>query len=66
MAGPAPALDTIDVVVADDHAVVRDSLRLVLEAEADLAVVGEAGDLVETERALRAIRPGGAALWTRP
>jgi two-component system response regulator NreC len=59
MAGSAPAaLDTIEVMVADDHAVVRDSLRYVLEAEPDLAVVGEAGDLADTERVLRAIRPG--------
>jgi two-component system response regulator NreC len=58
MAGAAPpAPHTLDVVVADDHAVVRESLRFVLEAEADLAVIGEAGDLAETESLLRAIRP---------
>ncbi len=40
------------VVIADDHAVVRQGLRLLLETEPDLAVVGEAGDLEETERLL--------------
>jgi len=32
------------VLLADDHAVVRHGLRLVLEAEPDLCVVAEAGD----------------------
>jgi DNA-binding NarL/FixJ family response regulator len=33
---------TIDVLLADDHAVMRDGLRLLLEAQPDLRVVGEA------------------------
>jgi DNA-binding NarL/FixJ family response regulator len=32
------------ILLADDHALVRRGLRLVLEAEADMEVVGEAGD----------------------
>jgi DNA-binding NarL/FixJ family response regulator len=35
------------ILLADDHAVVRRGLRLVLEAEPDLAVVAEAGDGAE-------------------
>jgi DNA-binding NarL/FixJ family response regulator len=35
------------VLLADDHAVVRRGLRLVLEAEGDLEVVAEAGDGAE-------------------
>jgi DNA-binding NarL/FixJ family response regulator len=35
------------ILLADDHAMVRRGLRLVLEAEPDLAVVAEAGDGVE-------------------
>ena len=34
----------IKVFLADDHAVVRDGLRLILESQNDIAVVGEAGD----------------------
>ena len=33
---------TIEVFLADDHAVVRDGLRLLLETHTDLRVVGEA------------------------
>jgi DNA-binding NarL/FixJ family response regulator len=41
------------VLLADDHAVVRRGLRLVLDAEADLEVVAEAGDGAEAvERGL--------------
>jgi two-component system response regulator NreC len=50
-------LDSIDVVVADDHPVVRDGLRLMLDAERDIAVVGEVGDLTDAERVLRARQP---------
>ena len=43
------------ILLADDHAVVRHGLRMVLDAEPDLEVVAEAGDGVEAvRRALRA------------
>jgi two-component system response regulator NreC len=45
------------IVLADDHAVVRSGLRLVLEGEAGFAVVAEAGTVEETLRKVRAIRP---------
>jgi DNA-binding NarL/FixJ family response regulator len=35
---------TTRILLADDHAVVRGGLRLVLEAEPDMQVVGEVGD----------------------
>ena len=42
------------ILLADDHAVVRRGLRLVLDAEPDLEVVAEAGDGAEAvERARR-------------
>ena len=42
------------LLLADDHAVVRRGLRLVLDAEPDLEVVAEAGDGVEAfEKALQ-------------
>jgi DNA-binding NarL/FixJ family response regulator len=41
------------ILLADDHAVVRNGLKLVLDAEPDLEVVAEAGDGAEAvERAL--------------
>jgi len=35
----------LTIVIADDHAVVREGIQLLLEAEPDFTVVGEAGDL---------------------
>ncbi|MEI8191470.1 MAG: DNA-binding response regulator, partial [candidate division NC10 bacterium] len=34
----------ITVLLADDHAIVREGLRMILEAQADIRVVGEAAD----------------------
>ena len=34
----------IKVMIADDHAVVREGTRRILEQEPDIEVVGEAGD----------------------
>jgi two-component system response regulator NreC len=43
----------IRIVLADDHAVVRSALRMLLDAEPDLEVVAEAGDVDSTVRYLR-------------
>ncbi len=51
------AVSPITIVIADDHAVVRQGLRLLLEAEADLAVVGETSDLAQTLTVLRELAP---------
>lgn len=45
-AGPRP----VRVVIADDHAVVRDGLRALVEAQPGLTVVGEAADGDEAHR----------------
>ncbi len=37
-------MDTIRILLADDHIMVREGTRRILEREADLKVVGEAGD----------------------
>ena len=37
-------MNIVRVFVADDHAMVRSGLRLLLEREPDLSVVGEAPD----------------------
>ncbi len=47
----------ITIVIADDHKVVRAGLRLLLEAEDGFEVVGEAGDVADTERRVLAFRP---------
>jgi two-component system, NarL family, response regulator NreC len=46
------------LVIADDHAVVRSGLRMLLDAEPDLEVVAEAGDVPTAMRYVRAHRPG--------
>jgi DNA-binding NarL/FixJ family response regulator len=46
MRSPSP----IRILLADDHAVVRRGLRLVLESEPDMRVVAEAGDGAEAVR----------------
>jgi DNA-binding NarL/FixJ family response regulator len=45
------------VLIADDQALVRVGLRKILEAEADVTVVGEAGDGEDAVAAARRLRP---------
>src|SRR2546423_13199037 len=45
------------ILIADDHAVMRSGLRMLLEAEEDFEVAGEAGDVDETLRKLMAYKP---------
>jgi two-component system response regulator NreC len=47
----------IRIVIADDHAVVRSGLRLLLEAESDFEVVAEAGDVDAARRYVRGHHP---------
>jgi len=49
--------DGITVVLADDHAVVRSALRMLLEDEDDMEVVAEAGDAEAATRYVRGHRP---------
>ncbi|MDA0170368.1 response regulator transcription factor [Solirubrobacter taibaiensis] len=48
---------TVRVVVADDQMLVRAGLKMVLDAEPDIEVVGEAGDGEEVLRVVRNTRP---------
>ena len=52
----------ITIVLADDHAVVRRGLRLVLDAEDGFAVVAEAGTTDDAVRLIKAHRPAVAVL----
>jgi two-component system response regulator NreC len=76
MAAEKNAGVTLTVVLADDHEVVRDGLKLLLEDQTDIEVVAEAGD---TESAVRYVRghkpnvlvldlnmPGGSSLDAIP
>jgi two-component system, NarL family, response regulator NreC len=54
---PASESAPIKLVLADDHAVVRAGLRMLLDAEPDLQVVAEAGDVPSALRYVRAHRP---------
>jgi two-component system response regulator NreC len=49
--------DAITLVIADDHAVVRKGLRLLIDAEEDMQVLTEAGDVPNAIRLARAHRP---------
>ncbi|MFJ4095778.1 response regulator [Kitasatospora sp. NPDC089913] len=48
---------TIDILLADDEELVRAGLRVVLEAQGDLRVVGEASDGAEAIALARRLRP---------
>ena len=50
-------MEPISVFVADDHAIVREGLRLILDGEPDIAFVGEAADLDATLRYVRGRKP---------
>ena len=47
----------IEVVLVDDHAVVRSGLRLLLEKQEDIEVVGEAGNAKDAIFRARALKP---------
>ena len=56
---------TIRVFLLDDHELVRRGVRELLEPEADLEIVGEAGTAAEALRRIPALRPDVAVLDAR-
>ena len=50
-------MDATEILIADDHEIVRRGIRTLLESEPDLKVVGEAGDGLETVEAVRRLQP---------
>jgi DNA-binding NarL/FixJ family response regulator len=49
--------ETVRVLIADDQALVRTGFRMILEAEDDIEVVGEAGDGAEAVSLIADLRP---------
>jgi DNA-binding NarL/FixJ family response regulator len=47
----------IRVFLADDHAVVRDGLRFMLETQSDISVIGQAANGRQTVRQVQLLRP---------
>ena len=50
-------MDATEILIADDHEIVRRGIRTLLESEPDLKVVGEAGDGVAAVEAVRRLQP---------
>lgn len=48
---------TAKILLADDHAIVRDGLKALLKSEADFEVVGEAADGLEAVQMVDRLRP---------
>jgi two-component system, NarL family, response regulator NreC len=57
MSEPVQKGDEVTIVLADDHAVVRTALRMLLEAEPGFEVVAEAGDAPSAVRYARGHKP---------
>lgn len=55
-------MDKIKILIADDHAVVREGTRRILEQEPDLEVVAEAGDGEEAVRLATSLKPDVAII----
>jgi two-component system, NarL family, response regulator NreC len=55
--GPAHPDETVTVVLADDHELVRDGIRMVLEAEPDIEVVAQAADAETAARYVLGHKP---------
>jgi DNA-binding NarL/FixJ family response regulator len=56
---------TIDVVVVDDQPLARAGLRMILESQPDLRIVGEGSDGIEAVALVRRLRPTVAILDVR-
>ena len=55
-------MNKIRVLIADDHAIVRDGTRRVLESEKDIEVVGEASNGEETVSQATRLQPDVAII----
>lgn len=51
-------MSKLKVLIVDDHAIVRDGVRMILEAQPDIEVVGEASDGRQAVEKARELSPG--------
>src|SRR5687767_870210 len=57
LTGRGEAMSLIRVMITDDHLIIREGLRLILETTDEIEVVGEARDGVECLRLLPELKP---------
>ncbi|HEX9074917.1 MAG TPA: response regulator transcription factor [Anaerolineae bacterium] len=55
-------MSKIRIVVADDHTIVREGVRLLLDAQADMEVIGEAADGQQALTQVRKLKPDVALI----
>jgi len=48
---------TVKVILADDHEIVRDGIRMILEAEPEFEIVAEVGDVEDARRRTSGLKP---------
>jgi DNA-binding NarL/FixJ family response regulator len=60
--GRHPGMKRIRVLLADDHETVRQGLKLLIDGQADMEVVGEAGDGKEAVQSVTTLRPEVAVI----
>jgi DNA-binding NarL/FixJ family response regulator len=54
---PEPPVRTLRVLLADDHVVVREGLKRLIDEQPDILVVGEAGDGAATIQKVQELKP---------
>lgn len=52
----------ITIVLADDHEIVRDGIRMIIESEEDMEVVAETGDAEDARRRVSGLKPTALVL----
>ena len=52
----------VRILIADDHKIVRDGLKALLESETDFEVIGEAGTGLEASKLIRKLEPDVAVV----
>lgn len=55
--GPDTTADQITVILADDHEVVRDGIRMIIQAEENMEVIAEEGDAEAARRRVSGLKP---------